>query len=82
MTLKQKLDALKEGFKKRAPKTAQAIMQRATEDLIHSDTLANAVKVGDTAPGFILKDTRGKDVSLAALIEKTPVVLTFYRGNW
>lgn len=45
MTLKQKLDALREGFKKRAPKDAQAIMHRATEDLINSDTLVESILI-------------------------------------
>ena len=36
MSLKDKLDRLKEGFKSKAPQDAQEIMHRATEDLKNS----------------------------------------------
>lgn len=43
---------------------------------------ASARKVGDLAPDFALKNTSGQPVSLAALLAKGPVVVTFYRGEW
>ena len=82
MSLKDKLNKLKESFKTKAPADAQEIMHRATEDLKNSGILDHVVKVGDKAPDFTLKDTEGQDVSLSSLLGDGPVVITFYRGNW
>ena len=82
MSLKDKLDKLKEGFKTKAPQDAQEIMHRATEDLKNSGIMDHVVKVGDNAPDFTLKNTEGQDVSLSKLLDDGPVVLTFYRGKW
>lgn len=41
------------------------------------------LEVGDTAPGFELKEHRGKDiVSLASFEGRTHVVLVFYPLDW
>jgi hypothetical protein len=82
MTLKDKLYKLKESFKTRAPQDALEIMHRATEDLKNSDIMDHVVKEGDNAPDFRLKNTKGQNLSLHALLCDGPVVLTFYRGNW
>jgi hypothetical protein len=41
-----------------------------------------AVRVGEPAPDFTLKDAAGRPVSLAEFRGKKPVVLIFYRGYW
>jgi len=82
MSLKDKLDKRKESFKTKAPRDALEIMHRATEDLKNSGIMDHAVKIGDKAPDFILKDTEGQDVNLGTPLGHGPVVLTFYRGNW
>lgn len=82
MTLKEKIDAYKDGFKTRVPKEAQEIMQRATEDLRNSPQMLNTVKVGDIAPTFSLKNFNGAETVLRDLIDRGPVVLSFYRGRW
>ena len=43
---------------------------------------SDAIKIGQTAPGFELPDAAGESISLDALLTKGPVVLTFYRGSW
>ncbi len=82
MSLKEKIDKLKEGFKTKAPRDAQQIIHRATEDLKNSGIMDHVVKVGDKAPDFTLKNTADQDVSLHTLLGDGPVVLTFYRGKW
>jgi peroxiredoxin len=42
----------------------------------------HAVKGGDKAPDFKLKNTENQDVNLSTLLAKGPVVLTFYRGKY
>ena len=82
MGLKDKLNQMKEGFKAKAPKKAQEILHRAAEDLKNSGIMEDAVKVGDKAPDFKLKNTAEQDVNLHHLLEQAPVVLIFYRGKW
>ena len=82
MTLREKIDAYKEGFKEKAPKAAQEIMHRAANDLQNSPQMLNTIKVGDMAPDFSLKNTANSDVFLSDLLDSGPVVLSFYRGRW
>lgn len=82
MSLQDKIAAYKKGMMKKAPPEALAVIQRATEDLRRSGIVERAVKVGDRAPAFELPDSEGNPVSLASLIEKGPLVVTFYRGKW
>jgi len=42
----------------------------------------NAIKLGELAPDFILPNPKGNAISLASLLLKGPVVVTFYRGSW
>jgi len=37
------------------------------------------IVAGNTAPGFSLRDSNGKDYSLSALLEKGPVVAAFFK---
>ena len=76
MSLKDKLDKLKEGFKTKAPQDAREIMHRVTEDLKNSGIMEHVVKVGDKAPDFTLKNTEDQDVSLSTLLGDGPVILT------
>ncbi|UZE13655.1 peroxiredoxin-like family protein [Pseudomonas sp. B21-053] len=87
MTLQAKLDAFKADFKAgkppyNAPAEIHPIMERATAELIASGAAGKALKVGDKAPLFTLKDPDGNPVSSADLLAKGPLVLTFYRGVW
>jgi peroxiredoxin len=41
-----------------------------------------ALKMGEVAPNFTAKDQDGQTVELYKILEKSPVVLIFYRGAW
>ncbi len=82
MKLQEKLDAYKKDFVSKVPADILAIMQRAKDDLAKSSLLANAIKVGDLAPDFQLNNTEGDPVALGDLLDKGPLVLSFYRGAW
>lgn len=47
-----------------------------------SAVVNGALRKGQRAPEFALPDANGKLVSLINLLERGPVVLTFYRGGW
>lgn len=55
---------------------------RLTDWLRETDIASSALKVGDTAPDFLLPDWEGRLVSSARMREKGPLVLSFYRGGW
>ncbi|HCT08470.1 MULTISPECIES: peroxiredoxin-like family protein [unclassified Pseudomonas] len=87
MTLQATLDAFRADFKAgkppfNAPAHIHPIMERATAELIASGAAQRALKVGDKAPLFSLKNADGELVSSAQLLAKGPLVLTFYRGVW
>jgi peroxiredoxin len=42
----------------------------------------NALKVGQSVPNFELPNAKGDLVSFFELLEKGPLVVTFYRGSW
>ena len=82
MKLQEKLDAFRKNFEKQVPPEALAIMHRATDDLRNSGIMDRAVKVGDKAPDFTLRNTSDQEISLSQLLSKGPVILSFYRGRW
>lgn len=87
MSLQDKLDAFKADFKAgkppfNAPPEIHPIMERATAELIASGQATRAIKAGDRAPQFQLKDQNGNEISSADLLAKGPLVVTFYRGVW
>jgi peroxiredoxin len=87
MALQDRLDAFKADFKAgkapyHAPPEIHPIMERATAELIASGQAGRAIKAGDRAPQFTLKDQNANDVSSADLLTRGPLVVTFCRGVW
>lgn len=87
MTLQARLDAFKADFEggKLALKPTREVldtMHRATAELVASGQALNAKKAGDKAPEFVLKDPDGRAVSSRDLLERGPLVVSFYRGVW
>lgn len=87
MSLQAKLDAFKADFEAgkppyNVPHPVIETMHRATAELIESGAATRALKAGDLAPAFTLKDPEGKPVSSAELLARGPLVVSFYRGVW
>ena len=87
MSLQDKLDAFRTNFEAggppwNAPDWVHEPMHRATDELIASGAAEQALKAGDRAPVFTLKDPDGTTVSSADLLTPGPLVVTFYRGIW
>lgn len=82
MKLQEQMDAFKKGFVEQAPEQALKTMERAGEKLRESGLSDRAVKVGDKAPNFSLRNTSETEVGLSTLLANGPVVLTFFRGRW
>ncbi|MDN3677661.1 peroxiredoxin-like family protein [Flavobacterium paronense] len=68
----------------------EAMLGKETLDIFNLDATLLAkkiknplkIKVGDKAPFFKLPNANGTIISMESLINKGPVVVTFYRGNW
>jgi hypothetical protein len=82
MSLSDRLTAIAEAATKRIPPEVRAIMHRSIEEVRASGIMDRVPKVGDRAPDFTLPDRSGQPVSLASLLARGPVVLSFYRGRW
>jgi cytochrome oxidase Cu insertion factor (SCO1/SenC/PrrC family) len=87
MTLQQKMDNFKSQFESGGPpyNTPQAVIEtfhRATDELRQSGLAERALKTGDRAPAFTLKNQDGKSISSAELLAKGPLVISFFRGHW
>ena len=81
MSLKQQLAEYRAGWFKRVPAERQAIMERHIAQL--RDGLAkSALTVGDRAPAIALANAKGQTVEVGALLQRGPVIVTFYRGGW
>ena len=82
MSLTESLDSLRAGAAQRIPADALKVMHQATADLRSSGIVNQVLKVGDSAPPFALPDPDGTVVRSSELLEKGPLVVTFYRGFW
>jgi len=87
MSLQAKLDALREDFEAgRRPYNAPAWIvettHRATRELIESGLADHALKTGDIAPTFDLRDGHGIARRSTDMLAAGPIVVTFYRGTW
>lgn len=80
------IDAIKEYqevFKTKAPVEVQEIMKKATKKLEDASISKNALKVGDSAKDFTLKNVLANDVSLSDVLKDNNfAVVSFYRGTW
>lgn len=53
-----------------------------TNTLAGNGFLANVLKCGTQFPDFMLPDTDGRLVALGDLLDRGPVVVQFFRGDW
>ncbi len=82
MHLQDTLDTMRAKYESNLPPEIVSTMHRATDDLLHSGIMENVLKAGDPAAQFSLPDHHGEMVSSAAVLNKGPLVVNFYRGVW
>lgn len=79
MTLQEELNTLR-------TKAAKGLAARGHNDFIaninQSGKLNMVPKVGDLAPSFVLPDDKGNMVSSEVLLQRGPLIVSFYRGDW
>lgn len=82
MNLKEELVAFAQQMSENAPQEVLETMGAEIGKLAESGIMNTALKIGDKAPAFELKNSEGDTVSLNTLTEKGAVVISFNRGNW
>lgn len=82
VSLKSQIKEFQEKSLSAIPAEVLETFQNATAELKATGIEEKALKVGDKMPAFELQDRNGETVSSATLLEKGPLVLTFYRGSW
>ena len=82
MSLKAKLDAIRDASQKRIPPDRQTIMHRATADLRTSGIMDQVAKTGQQMPSFSGMAHDGRTIHSNDLVGRGPLVLSFFRGHW
>lgn len=82
MNLTKEIENYKTAFSEKVPAEIKKVMASATDTLSKSGLVESAPKSGDILKVFTLPNQNGENVSLASLLSKGPVIVTFYRGGW
>ena len=82
MSLKQKLEAIKESAVKRIPPDKLEKMTAATNALRASGIMDGVIQPGARLPAFALANQHGKVIRSEDLLQRGSVVLTVFRGHW
>lgn len=68
--------------KERIPKDSLNVMDNFQENLEKENPIKNMLREGSSFPSFDLQNYNDDIIRLDDLLEKGPVVVTFYRGGW
>jgi thiol-disulfide isomerase/thioredoxin len=82
VTLADQVAAFKSGLAGKAAAEVLATYDQEIDALVRSVIAASGLREGVLAPDFNLPNVDGRPVTLSALLQQGPVVLTFYRGDW
>ena len=80
--LAKRLAAMAAASAERIPAESQATMHAATQALVESGQADRAPAVGQPFPAFELPDQDGRSVRSAQVLERGPVIVSFFRGHW
>ena len=82
MNLSTQTQKLSQEFIANLSSEDQAKVQEGLTVILESDAGASAFKPGDHASDFTLPNANGSTTRLKDLLQRGPVVLSFYRGGW
>ena len=82
MSLKAQLDACRREYEAGAEPQVVDAARRSIDALVETGLLAKAVKAGDTARLFRVRCGRGGFTELSNLLDRGPVVISFFWGDW
>lgn len=82
MSLKARLDACRRAYEANAASPVVVAMRRSVQALADTGLVRKAAKAGEAAPRFRLRRGCGGFIDLSRLLERGPVVLSFFWGDW
>ena len=82
MTLMPERDSFAANFVQQTPADVSYALQQSIDGAKSSGIAKRALKAGDRAFEFSLSNAHGREIALADLLRKGPLVLNFYRGGW
>lgn len=81
-TLAQQIDELNKNLTQQVPPEVLTSFGQSIEDVKKLQLEDHCIKVGDTFPNFQLKNTTNQVIELNDLLQKGPVIISFFRGSW
>ena len=81
MSLRDKLDERWRRMRERSPEVGQAY-DALVQTLAASGLTETSLKAGERMPDFALPNVEGRFVASQALLERGPLVVSFFRGGW
>ena len=81
-TLASELTGVREHFNANGPKEAVETINTTNKNFKETFDHSKTIKVGDHLPSFSLTDALSHEVRSEDLLAKTPLLITFYRGEW
>jgi peroxiredoxin len=82
MSLKALLETCRREYEGNADPQGVDAERRSIRELAQTGLVAKAIKAGEMAPRFRLRCGRGDVVELSGLLNRGPVVISFFRGDW
>ena len=82
MGLTEQINDLKQQLGREIPGEILEEIGQFLQGLAQSGIEKTSCQVGDKMPSFALPGVKGQLVSSEAILEKGPMVLSFYRGIW
>ena len=81
-SLQDQLDAITANTRQLVQPERLAVGERAVEELFATGIEEKTLLVGAAAPEFALKDSNGKVLRTADLLDEGPLIIKFFRGRW
>lgn len=82
MSLRDKLELQSQESARRFGPNVVRLFENFIEALRTTGLTRSSLKQGDRIPDFMLPDARGRLVSSRELLERGPIILGFFRGDW
>ncbi len=80
MSLQEKLDEIRtKGFQN---VDVKAVYDAVLTQLGRGESASQVLRPGDSMPAFLLPSSDGRLVSSEELLQRTPLVVSFFRGDW
>jgi len=82
VTLQQELESFKANFVQKAPDDKKLAYENGITQIRNSGLIGQAMSRGEEVIDFTLLNASGESVNLFQVLDRGPVILTWYRGGW